>query len=256
MISLSLNSKHLTMLFFSLLSLLPSCLAIQEAEPGQFPYTVSLQITSLGGHNCAGAIISPWWVLTTAYCADTDDSLDHDHFLVVAGEFDLHTMEGTEQTVHVEKVYRHPYYSSKQGCDIALVRLNTSLTLNPWVQPVDMADLGQEFSGSCQESGWSQQGSHFKMQWAEPSVISTEECKTIDNIGPNIGFASFCGGSNEDNRAEMCPGYTGSPLVCGGVLAGLQSYTYVCGEQQQPSVYTKVAALRDWADWVIAKYND
>ena len=65
--------------------------------------------------------MTPWWVLTTANCADIDDSLDHDHFLVVAGEFDLMAGDGTEQVRHVEKVFRHPYYSA-EGCDIALIR--------------------------------------------------------------------------------------------------------------------------------------
>jgi secreted trypsin-like serine protease len=56
--------------------------------------------------------------------------------------------------------------------------------------------------------------------------------------------------------AEMCPGYNGSPLVCvrqdtnTTVLAGMQMFTYSCMEQGAPSVYTEVAALRDWADYV------
>merc|ERR1712215_228339 len=94
----------------------------EEASPGQFPFTASLQIKDLGGHNCGAAILSPWWVIATANCADTDDSLDHNNFVVVAGEFDLATDEATEQTIHVDKVFRHPYYSSDLGCDIALVR--------------------------------------------------------------------------------------------------------------------------------------
>ena len=76
----------------------------------------------LGGHNCAGVIISSDWVLSTGYCAQTDDDLDHDHFLIVAGEWDLATAEDTEQVRHVDRVYTHPYLSAEQGADIALVR--------------------------------------------------------------------------------------------------------------------------------------
>ena len=65
--------------------------------------------------------MSPWCILSTGTCADTDDSLDHDNFLVVAGEFNLMAVDGTEQVRHVEKVFRHPYFS-EQGCDIALIR--------------------------------------------------------------------------------------------------------------------------------------
>ena len=69
-------------------------------------------------------MISPWWILSTGNCAQLDDDLDHDHFVVVAGEWDLDKVDGSEQKIHVETVFTHPYFSSaEQTSDIALIRL-------------------------------------------------------------------------------------------------------------------------------------
>ena len=40
-----------------------------------------------------------------------------------------------------------------------------------------MADIGEQFSLGCTESGWSQLGNHLKMQFAEPAIIPKEECQ-------------------------------------------------------------------------------
>ena len=61
--------------------------------------------------------------------------------------------------------------------------------------------------------------------------------------------------------AVMCPGYTGSPLVCPDaegslVLAGLQSFTYSCLTPGAPSVYAEIGDLRDWVDYILEKYED
>ena len=62
------------------------------------------------------------------------------------------------------------------------------------------------------------------------------QCVEGGNAGP-LGFATQCAGSEETGTAVMCPGYTGSPLICEdgdtgeAVLAGLQSYTWACGTQ-------------------------
>merc|ERR1711915_350552 len=167
------RSILLTMYLILSFFIIPT-LALKEATPGQFPYTASLQIASLGGHTCAEAILSPWWVLSTATCADTDDSLDHEHFIVVAGEWDLQQGDGTEQVRHVDKVFRHPYFS-EQGCDIALIRLNASLEFGEFVSSVSLANMNEKFTGSCIESGWSQLGQHLKLQYTEPVILPTED---------------------------------------------------------------------------------
>merc|ERR1712198_342627 len=116
-----MGSLELTM--FRLISLIflqvyLTSAAPEETLPGEYPFTVSLQIPDLGGHNCAGAIISDRWVLTTAYCGDTDDSLDHNNFIVVANIWDIKAKNETHQVRHVDRVYRHPYFSSQQSCDL------------------------------------------------------------------------------------------------------------------------------------------
>ena len=137
------------------------------------------------------------------------------------------------------------------------IRLNASLEFGEFVGLIPLAELHEEFSGSCVESGWSQLGSHLKLQYAEPSLLDTEGCRANPSAG-KMGYGMICAGSKGTGTAEMCPGYTGSPLVCtrpdnSTVLTGLQAFTYSCMEQGAPSVYTEVAALRDWADYVMAK---
>jgi secreted trypsin-like serine protease len=123
-----------------------------------------------------------------------------------------------------------------------------------------MADMGEQFSLGCTESGWSQLGNHLKMQFAEPAIIPKEECQANPSAG-EMGYGTICAGAEGSGTAVMCPGYTGSPLACvrpdkSSVLAGLQAFTYSCLEPGAPSVYTEVAGLRDWVDYVMGKIED
>ena len=67
------------------------------------------------------------------------------------------------------------------------------------------------------------------------------QCVEGGNAGP-LGFATQCAGAEETGTAVMCPGYTGSPLICEDgdtgetVLAGLQSYTWACGTQVRSNI--------------------
>ena len=164
----------------------------------------SSQLQSLGGHNCAGAVLSPWWVISTGLCAQTDDDLDHDHFTLVAGEWDLASNDNTEQVRHVDRVFTHPYFSAEQGADIALIRLNESLVLGDYVQSVQLSELGSSFTDvTCVESGWSQLGGHMKLQFAETTVRDDEECAGNSNTGP-MGFGTMCAGEGASGGTCLC----------------------------------------------------
>ena len=139
-------------------------------------------------------------------------------------------------------------------------RLNASFELGEFASAIPLAEMGEQLSGPCTESGWSQLGNHLKMQFAEPSILSEEECKGNPEAG-EMGYATFCAGEEGTGTAVMCPGYTGSPLACtrpdnSTVLAGLQSFTYVCFEAGAPSVYAEIAGLRDWVDYIMDKFQD
>lgn len=45
-------------LTFLVLIAVTTTFAIEDAKPGEFPWTVSLQLTDFFGHNCGGAILN------------------------------------------------------------------------------------------------------------------------------------------------------------------------------------------------------
>merc|ERR1711990_1196540 len=78
----------------------------EEATLGEFPWTVSLRLSGFVGHDCGGAILNSTWILTTGYCAQLNDDLDHG----INGE-------DSEQIRHVEKAFVHPYFSPELSSD-------------------------------------------------------------------------------------------------------------------------------------------
>jgi hypothetical protein len=74
------------------------------------------------------------------------------------------------------------------------IRLNASLDLGEFVAPIPMADMGEQFSLGCAESGWSQLGNHLKMQFAEAAIIPKEECSANPGAG-EMGYGTICAGA-------------------------------------------------------------
>ena len=64
------------------------------AQPGEFPYQVSIQ-TGTRNHYCGGSIISKYWVLTAAHCEPINEVSDQ----IVAGISNLRNPEDTIQVL-------------------------------------------------------------------------------------------------------------------------------------------------------------
>lgn len=109
----------------------------QTAQPGQFPYIVSLRIVSEimdPFHNCGGSILNERWVLTAAHCVEFGAELTR----IVVGAHHL-LEDGIEHRVH--RIFVHPGYDAETlSDDIALIELAEPIEFGERVQPVELIE--------------------------------------------------------------------------------------------------------------------
>ncbi|KAK5861895.1 hypothetical protein PBY51_017333 [Eleginops maclovinus] len=217
-------------------------------QPHSRPWQVSLHG---GGVSCSGALIDPWWIVTSFECAPTPYST-----IASLGEHDVMVEEGTEQHIYVADVIIHSPYRSPLH-SLTMVRLAEPALLNQNVKPIPLPSRCPQPGESCEVSGW---GSTVPNQY-EPAqhlkcinvpVVDDETCM---NTFPEYLFWSpgmVCAG--EANTTDNCLRDRGSVMVCDGQLQGVQWFNHACNDPDDPSVYTKLCLYNDWINNVMDRY--
>ena len=196
----------------------PTIVNGQLAEPGQFPYQVSLQSED-GEHVCGAAIISECHVATAAHCvSDSKGRLTEKskHMKVIYGSTD--NKKG--QTVRVEKRMKHAYFSNIPY-DIAVMKVDKCFGLgkNLEVHSVCMptADRATRFNEDDRAtvSGWGvvdpKTGkSSNKLHYLNLQMIPTEQCETEMESEFYDRTTMLC---QEKSSTGCCFGDSGGPLV-------------------------------------------
>ncbi|KFO31425.1 Bridging integrator 2 [Fukomys damarensis] len=214
-----------------------------EAKKNSWPSQISLQYSSLGSwdHTCGGTLIRKNWVLTAAHCVDRSLT-----FRVVVGEHNLKQSEGTEQTVSVQKIVKHPNWNANNvaaGYDIALLRLAKSVTLNSNVQLGALPQEGVILANDtpCYITGWG-------MTKTNGQVSQTLQEAYLPSVSHAICSSSSYWGSIVKNTM----GDSGGPLHClvNGQYAvhGVTSFvsSLGCNVAKKPTVFTRVSAYISW----------
>ncbi|KAM4887549.1 transmembrane protease serine 2 isoform 2-T2 [Thomomys bottae] len=223
-----------------------------SASLEEWPWQVSLQVQ--GVHVCGGSIITPEWIVTAAHCVEKPLDSPH-HWTVFAGILKQSLMfYGHGQ--RVARVISHPGYDSKsKNNDIALFKLQKSLTFSDRVKPVCLPNPGLALDPgqNCWISGWGATYEKGKtsdtlnaamVPLIEPSLCNN---KLIYNnlITPAMICAGFLQGS-----VDSCQGDSGGPLVTqkNGVwwLIGDTSWGSGCAKAYRPGVYGNVTVFTDW----------
>lgn len=123
----------------------------EDAEPGQFPYLVSLRDIDYG-HFCGGAIIAARWVLTGQQCIGYVYNV-FPQWLVIATAAHHVSNSGVEYTV-AQIVLHDNYNGTYLINDIALVQVSSPITFNELVAVVPLSSYFIGAGVSARTSGW------------------------------------------------------------------------------------------------------
>jgi len=244
---------------------LPLIVNGQDARLGAYPWQVSLQqdvpVPGMPGyvypmHFCGGAILSSQYILTAAHCIVMGPG---GNFNVVVGIHDQTRKQGQPEVIPMLWSIAHQGFGMSGAFlknDIAIIRLAMPIDLdnNDFASPVELANPGDEFVGdACKLTGWgrlSGEGNNVPnvLQEVDTTAISREQCQDKWNKGGYIIEDSHICFYNAEGGA--CQGDSGGPAVCKKdgryVLTGVTSGGDPNCDINQPSIYTRVSAFRQW----------
>ncbi|XP_022112181.1 neurotrypsin-like [Acanthaster planci] len=244
----------------------------RKAREGRWPWLVQLSEMGAPQPYCGGTLLSGEFVLTAAHCFDRHDPND---VVVILGDRDRLTKEGTEQRFRIDCVYIHEAYIPRGDYkdDVALIRLKTDrrkVKMGPAVHPVclpppqrpgqpDMFKAGDR----CFVVGWgfTDPLTYFNSQ--HPAVLHEARLPILPPKSCRNAYGSLytdnmvCAGyMTGDHRTDACKGDSGGPLMCRErsgrwVVWGIVSWghNYFCNgspDKPIPTVYTKVENYLPW----------
>ncbi|XP_045698464.1 ovochymase-2 [Phyllostomus hastatus] len=237
-----------------------------QVVKGSYPWQVSLKRRQK--HICGGTIISPQWVVTAAHCVANRNSASA--LNITAGKHDLSHTEPGEQTLTIESIIIHPYFSTKKPMDydIALLKMAGTFHFGQFVGPMCLPEPGEWFKPGliCTTAGWgrlTEDGILSQvLQEVNLPILTQEECAAalLTLKKPISGRTFLCTGFADGGR-DACQGDSGGALMCRNkkgtwTLAGVTSWGLGCGrgwrnneqrdDQGSPGIFTDLSKVLPW----------
>ncbi|XP_043833968.1 myeloblastin-like isoform X2 [Dromiciops gliroides] len=171
--------------------------------------------------------------------------------MVVAGVHDLKNPETTWQIFSIQRLYLSNYDETEKLNDIALIQLDRPANLDATVQVAPLPTQGQSLpvGTQCLAMGWGRLGTERPI----PSVLQelnvtvvTFHCRehNICTLAPR-------------QRAGICFGDSGGPLICQGVVHAVDSFIIGgCASQRFPDFFARVSLYVDWINSITRKVEE
>lgn len=219
----------------------------KNIQPDHIPWMVQLHSPV----HCAGAILSPEWVVSAAHCFIKMPMISS--WLVRAGDPNLFSEDGSEQIVKIREIFFHPKFNSKTwDNDVVLLRLKDKLTFNSKVRSIclPMENTVLSENQECSISGWGTSKylgkPREKLFQVFPKLVDYNRCNGPAMYKGRITSNMICAGQG---GYDSCQGDGGSPLVCVNgnqyFAVGLASWGNGCAGKH--GVYTD---LRKQVSWI------
>ncbi|KAJ3589988.1 hypothetical protein NHX12_007945 [Muraenolepis orangiensis] len=229
----------------------------QDAEAGEFPWQVSLQIRGFG-HVCGATVISQRWLVTAAHCVQDDGKTKYSQPGTWEAYLGLHIQRQPGRTGvrrGLKRVISHPNYNPyTYDKDIALMELESDVPYSDYIQPICMPAPQHVFSpgNSVWITGWgaTREGGTAAtvLQKAQVRIINSTTCNRL--MANQITSRMLCAGILSGG-VDACQGDSGGPLSSpsqGGrmFLAGVVSWGDGCARRDKPGIYTTTTKFRAW----------
>ncbi|XP_045490537.1 trypsin, alkaline C-like [Pieris rapae] len=226
----------------------------------QFPVVAQLLLDPWDkgqySQHCAGVIITSRHVLSTAHCfqysSETGYNYSDPQFWRVRVGSSFRSRGGflhKVKTVVTHQEFDRYYFTN----DIAVLVIAKKFYFGDTIKQATIANKGTELmvNSLCTLVGWGvtkvggQQAD--QLQLATLFTVDQMECSLrYKTIGSVISDSMICAGRIDIDGIDGCFGDSGGPIFYKGVVAGLVSFGYTCGNRFYPGVYTKVSYYVDW----------
>ncbi|KAH8254420.1 hypothetical protein KR032_010044 [Drosophila birchii] len=208
------------------------------------PYQVSLQRS--GSHFCGGSIYSHDIVITAAHCLQSIAAKD---LKVRVGS----TYWRSGGSVHSVRTFRnHEGYNARTMInDIAIIRLESNLSLRSTIREIRIADSNPREGASAVVSGWGTTESGGStipdhLLAVNLEIVDIARCRSSEfGYGSKIKDTMLCAYAA---HKDACQGDSGGPLVSEDRLVGVVSWGYGCADDRYPGVYADVAHFHSWIE--------
>jgi len=237
-----------------------------ESIKGAWPWQVALYFR--GKQRCAGAILTPSWVITAAHCFDeATTSYNERDWLLTTGDHSLmNTSEGTEQIRNIKKIIIHEDnfkfwkvgYNVPDDWDVALLKLDYDLVLDNYTKPICLPGVNDIFKSTdlCKIMGW---GSTDILREATVKLVPRDICNLPLSYGGDIHERAICAGFKAGNT-DACEYDSGGALSCkkgsNWFAVGLVSWGYKCGKPSFFGVYTNIPLMKSWIIETLLSYEE
>ncbi|XP_063635783.1 trypsin alpha-like [Cydia splendana] len=207
------------------------------------PYQVSMVLN--GNSFCGGFIISQDYIMTAAHCVNNTDP---SAIRLRAGST---RRDSGGRVVPVASVSVHPQYGRPTfDHDIAVLRLAQPLAWSAAIRPIRLPARGQAVPlVRLTVTGWgltAPRGRRIPRIMMEANVPVVPHWLCQLSYGASLTNNMFCGGHFLIGGVSSCQGDSGGPAVFQGVAYGVVSFARGCALPLSPTVFSNIAALRDW----------